>query len=46
MYVGRAEGGASAAGDPDGLCGQVFGPQSPDQVPEQCQIGGIDRAVF
>ena len=33
-------GGASRLSD--GPRGQVFGPQSPDLVPEQCQIGDIE----
>ena len=29
----------------EGLCGQVFGPRSPDAVPERCQIGDVEGNI-
>ena len=38
-----ASGGHRRLGSLIGLLGQVFGPGSPDPVPEQCQIGDLER---
>ena len=40
---GSAEALTRSEAEIGGLCGQVFGPQSPDPAPEECQIGDIER---